>query len=229
MEIMVVSIGALAKNALWNERVPVRASHATTALVRTQDGAGGEMVLLTDPSVPGEALEGRLFERAGIRGEAVTHVFLTNWRPVHRRGLARFSKAVWWMHEAEIEAAGEALRQAQEHAEGNREMEEMVRQEQALLGKVQAAPDDLGESVQLYPLAGYTPGQCGLIVTEPALTTLITGDAVPTRGHFLAGQVFGDCWDVEKAKESLQEIMEVADVIIPGHDNMFLAPRAGRM
>ena len=79
----------------------------------------------------------------------------------------------------------------------------------------------LGENVQLYPLAGYTAGQCGLIVTEPALTTLITGDAVPTRGHFLAGQVFADCWDVEKAKESLQEIMEVADVIVPGHDNMF--------
>ena len=231
MEITVVSIGALAKNALWNERVPVRTSHATTTLIRTHDDAGGEIVLLTDPSLPGDVLDARLFERAGIHASAVTHVFLTNWRPVHRRGLERFTKATWWMHEAEIQAVGEALEQARAHAQrqGVREVEVLVHKEHALWVKMQAAPEDLADSVQLYPLAGYTPGQCGLIVTEPALTTVIAGDAVPTRGHFLVGQVFPDCWDLDKSKESLQELMEVADVIIPGHDNAFLAPRAARM
>jgi hypothetical protein len=228
MEITVISIGALAKNALWNERVPVRTSHATTTLIHTHDEAGGEFLLLTDPSLPGEVLDARLCERAGIHAEAVTHVFLTNWRPVHRRGLERFSQAVWWMHETEIHAAGEALEQAQAHSQrqGNTEVEALVRKEQKLLAKVQAAPDGLAEGVQLYPLPGYTAGQCGLIVTEPALTTVIAGDAVPTRGHFLAGQVLPDCWDVAKSKESLLELMEVADVIVPGHDNAFLTPRA---
>lgn len=231
MEITVISIGALAKNALWNERVPVRTSHATTTLIQTRNDSGQEVRLLTDPSLPGEVLDARLFERAGLHADTITHVFLTNWRPVHRRGLERFSKAIWWMHETEIQAAGEALEQAQANAQrqSNTEVEPLILAEQALLAKVQAAPDDLAEGVQLYPLPGYTPGQCGLIITEATLTTLISGDAVPSRGHFLAGQVFPDCWDLEKSKESLQELMEVADVIIPGHDNAFLAPRTGRM
>jgi glyoxylase-like metal-dependent hydrolase (beta-lactamase superfamily II) len=230
MEITVISIGALAKNTLWNERTPVRTSHATTTLISTHDEAGGTVLLLTDPSLPGDVLDARLFERAGIHADAVTHVFLTNWRPVHRRGLDRFPKARWWMHETEILAAREALEQALATArrQGNTEVETLVRKEQTLLAKVQAAPDDLAAGMQVYPLPGYTAGQCGLILSEPALTTVIAGDAVPTRGHFLAGQVFPDCWDLSKSKESLLELMEVADVIIPGHDNAFLMPRAAR-
>jgi glyoxylase-like metal-dependent hydrolase (beta-lactamase superfamily II) len=228
MEITVISIGALAKNPLWNERVPVRPSHATTTLVRTHNDAGQEVNLLTDPSLPGEALDARLYERAGIHADAITYVFLTNWRPVHRRGLERFAKATWWMSPTEVQAATDALEQAQEHAQrqSNAEMAALIQKERPLLAKVQPAPDDLADAVQIYPLPGYTPGQCGLIVTEPMLTTLIAGDAVPTRGHFAAGQVFPDCWDLDKAKASLQELMEVADVIIPGHDNLFLTPRA---
>jgi glyoxylase-like metal-dependent hydrolase (beta-lactamase superfamily II) len=92
-----------------------------------------------------------------------------------------------------------------------------------------AAPDELAAGVQLYPLAGYTPGQCGLIVTTPTLTTIIAGDAVPTAAHFAAGQVFPDCWDLEKAKESMTELYEVADLVVPGHDNLFVAPRSAGM
>jgi len=230
MDLIIVSIGALSKNPLWNERVPVRTSHATTTLIRTQSDSGQDrdINLLVDPSLPGDVLDARLYERAGIHADAITHVFLTNWRPIHRRGLERFAKAQWLMHEPEIEAATAALDQAQTHSQlsTNPEVEALIKKERPLLAQVQPAPDDLASGVQLFPLPGYTPGQCVLIVTEPTLTTLLTGDAVPTRAHFAAGQVFPDCWDLEKAKESLQELMELADIIIPGHDNLFLAPRA---
>jgi glyoxylase-like metal-dependent hydrolase (beta-lactamase superfamily II) len=233
MELIVVSIGTLSKNPLWHERAAVRTSHATTTLLRVGGAAGGmrgvgEANVLVDPSLPGDILEARLLERAGIGAEKITQVFLTNWRPVHRRGLERFAKARWLMHETEIEAAGEALDRAQEEAEqrGSPEQEAVIKKERALLEKIVAAPEELAEGVQLYPLAGYTPGQCGLIVTTPTLTTVIAGDAVPTAGHFAAGQVFGDCWDLQKAKESLMELYEVADLIVPGHDNLFVAPRS---
>ena len=223
MELTIISIGALSKNPLWNERVPVRSSHATITLLRS---AG--MALLTDPSLPGDILDPRLHERAGIRCPEITHVFLTNWRPVHRRGLERFGKAVWWMHQAEIDAVTQALDQAEEQAvhQGEKELDALVKKERALLEKVQPAPDELAENLGLYPLPGYTPGQCGLIVTEPTLTTIIAGDAGPTAGHFAAGQVFPDCWDLDKAKESMAELFEVADVIVPGHDNLFVARRS---
>jgi glyoxylase-like metal-dependent hydrolase (beta-lactamase superfamily II) len=228
MEITIVSIGALSKNALWNERIPVRTSHATTTLIRTQNDDGQDVQILVDPSLPGDVLDARLYERAGIHADAITHVFLTNWRPVHRRGLERFAKATWWMHEPEIEAATAALDQAAAHVQlaASSEVDALIKKERPLLAKVQAAPDDLAEGVQLFPLPGYSAGQCGLIITEPTLTTILTGDAVPTKGHFVAGQVFPDCWDLDKAKESLQELMELADILIPGHDNLFLAPRS---
>lgn len=222
MEIIIVSIGVLSKNPLWNERGAVRSSHATTTLIKS-----GDLRVLVDPSLPAEILEARLHERAGVRAEEITHVFLTNWRPVHRRALERFSKAVWWMHQAEIDAAGAALAgaQQQEGTEESRQLEGLIRKEQTLLDKMEAVPDELGESVGLFPLPGYTAGQCGLIVTEPTLTTIIAGDAVPTAGHFAAGQVFPDCQDLDKAKESMVELIEVADVIVPGHDNLFVSRR----
>lgn len=54
---------------------------------------------------------------------------------------------------------------------------------------------------------------------------MITGDAVPTQGHFEAGQVFQESFDINQAKESLTEVYEIADIIVPGHDNVFVNPR----
>jgi glyoxylase-like metal-dependent hydrolase (beta-lactamase superfamily II) len=226
MEIIVISIGALSKNPLWNERVPVRSSHATTTLIRTADEAGKAVNVLVDPSLPFQILEPRIHERAGIKADAITHVFLTNWRPVHRRALESFSKATWWMNQAEIDAANEALDRAEAAANNQgAPADPVVEKERTLLGKVEAAPDALAEGVDLYPLLGYSPGQCGLLVSEATRTTLIAGDAVPTGGHFMAGQVFQEAWDLARAKESLMEVYEVADLVVPGHDNWFLAPR----
>jgi len=226
MEVIIVSIGALAKNPLWNERVAVRTSHATTTLIRTRSGEGKAANILVDPSLPGEILDARLDERAGIRAKDITHVFLTNWRPVHRRGLEHFSEAAWLMHEKEMEAAAAVL-EAAEAAQRDKggAADEFILKERALLRAVKAAPDSPAEGVDLFPLFGYTPGQCGLLVSEATRTTIIAGDAVPTGGHFLAGQVFGDSYDIAKAKDSLVELYEIADVIVPGHDNYFLTPR----
>jgi glyoxylase-like metal-dependent hydrolase (beta-lactamase superfamily II) len=236
MELIVVSIGTLSKNPLWNERVATRTSHATTTLIRAQGSESSgtkEALILLDPSLPGDILDARLYERAGIHADAITHIFLTNWRPIHRRGIGKFPRATWWMHADEIQGAMEALDRAEEQlanqsaaAGGSAgDAEEVIRQERALLERVKAAPDELAENVQLFPLFGYTPGQCGLIVAEATLTTVIAGDAVPTFGHFVAGQVFPDCYDLDKAKESLVELYEIADVIVPGHDNLFITPR----
>jgi len=87
-------------------------------------------------------------------------------------------------------------------------------------------PDDkLADQVDLFPLFGYTPGTCGLLVASPTSTTLIAGDAVPTQDHFLAGQLLPDTFDLQQAQESLREVYEIADLIVPGHDNIFANPR----
>ena len=225
MDVIIVSIGTLSKNPLWNERLPVRTSHATTTLL-----VSGGAHILVDPSLPPQLLEARLFERTGLKPEAVTDVFLTNWRPVHRRGLELFAKAHWYLHATEIEAVGDTLAAVRDRAQRTGEpLDPLVSQEESLLKRVLEAPDQLVEGVDIFPLPGYTPGQCGLLVSQPTSTIVIAGDAVPTAGHFAVGQVFQECWDLTTAKESLLEMYEIADLIVPGHDNIFVNPRAAGM
>lgn len=220
MDYSVISIGTLSKNPLWKERTAVRTSHSTTTLIRLQS-----LVLLVDPSLPAQILEARLFERTGLKPDAITHVFLTNLKPVHRRGLSLFPKAVHWASETEIEVAQQGLSAAARHLEQETEGQSRLTAERQLLAAIRPAPDQLADGVDLFPLAGYTPGQAGLLLKFPTRTVMITGDAVPTQGHFEAGQVFSDCFDIQQAKESLAEVYEIADIIIPGHDNVFINPR----
>ncbi len=222
MEVFVISISALAKNSLWDEKQPVRTSHATTTMIKADGG-----IVLVDPALPPPALEARIFERTGLKPPAITQVFLTNWRPAHRRALGLFKHAQWFMLDDEITAAKNALNEAQRYAdESARTDAQVLADELKLLEKVRPAPDELLEDVSLFPLPGYTPGQCGLLVSLPTSTIIIAGDAVPTAGHFAAGKVFQECFDIRRATESMAELYEIADLIIPGHDNLFVNPRA---
>lgn len=217
MDYRIVSIGALSSNEFWaspGEHTP----HATTTLIRS-----GKQVIVVDPGLPPQVITARLKERSGLDAAAVTHVFLTNFRPAHRRGLAAFEKAVWWIAEAEREAVGQYLvgQLRQETDEGVREV---LQTEIQVLKRCHAAPDSLAPHVDLFPLPGYTPGSCGLILAQHNSTTLIAGDAVATAEHLEHGQVLRGAFDLDKGRESFAEAIEIADIIIPGHDNMLLNP-----
>lgn len=217
----IISIGTLSRNRLWNESTPVRTAHATTSLVRPRRGS----TILVDPGLPASILGARLGERAGIGVDAVSVIFLTNFRAAHRAGLAAFPKATVLMHELEIaHARAHAARMLEQAPEEDHD-HAYYRQELELLERIRPAEDRLADSVDLFPLFGYTPGTCGLLVSSPTVTTLIAGDGVPTLDHFLAGQVLPDSTDIKAAQESMGEAYEIADVIVPGHDNLFISPR----
>ncbi len=226
----VISIGTLSRNILWNETQPVRTPHATTTLVRTEGRAGkGGKNILIDPGLPGAILGARLFERTGLRPEQIDTVFLTNFRPAHRAGLPLFNRAKVYINEREQQVVRDRfaalLRELPEEDEDHQRLSAEIE----LLDSLLPAPDQLAPGVDLFPLLGYTPGSSGLLLSLPTLTALIAGDAVPTQDHFLAGQILPDPYDLTAAKEALQEAYEIADVIVPGHDNVFLSPRAAGM
>lgn len=214
----ILSIGTLSRNRIWKETTAVRTPHATTSLIR----AGGR-VILVDPGLPAPVQVARLFERTGLRPDAVDTVFLTTFRPAHREGLAAFEHATWLIHDAERDAVAEHLGDLRDR--GDDEIRSTVSRELDLLERFQSPEDKLADQVDLFPLPGYTPGTCGLLITEPTTTTLVAGDAVPTRDHLLAGQVLADPFNNAQAQESLREAYEIADVIVPGHDNLFQNPR----
>ena len=209
-------------NRLWGESHPVRTSHATSTLV-----SDGKRHILVDPSLPATALGARYYERTGQKLEHVTDVFCTSLRPVHRRSIEAFAHARWWCNETELEHYTDHLNTLRETADRLKSEElDLVEQDLKIVRKFKPAPDSFSEQVSLYPLLGPTPGSAGLLLTPPTATIIIAGDAALTREHVLRGQVWEGCADTEAALNSLSDLLELADVIIPGHDNvMFQAQR----
>jgi glyoxylase-like metal-dependent hydrolase (beta-lactamase superfamily II) len=220
----VISIGTLSRNRLWGETQAVRTAHATTSLIRV-----GKRNILVDPGLPPQALGARLYERTGLRPEQVDTVFLTNFRPAHRTGLPLFTKANILIHEREQQAVSSHLRRLIDEAPEEDLDRAMLSDELKLVESLKTPEDQFAEQVDLFPLFGYTPGNCGLLIAAPTYTALLAGDAVPTLDHFLAGQVLPDAFDIQAAQESMREVYEIADLIVPGHDNLFANPRSSGM
>jgi len=219
MDVRVISIGTMAAHPLWGERTAVRTGHSTTTLL-----SRGERHILVDPGLPASALAARLGERANLTPPDITDVFLTSFHPEVRRALTAFDSATWWIHEAEREHVGVALAQQlialKNKGESDAELLAALESDVAILRRCKAAPEELAEHVALFPLPGVSPGCCGLLIEEVRHTTLICGDALPTVEHLDQGIVPGDAVDVTRARESFEEALEIADLLIPGRDNI---------
>jgi glyoxylase-like metal-dependent hydrolase (beta-lactamase superfamily II) len=225
MDLRVISIGALSAHPLWGERSPVRSGHATTTLIRA-----GKKTILVDPGLPDQVLIARLGERANVKPTQVTHIFLTSFNPELRRGLLAFQHATWWISSTERDQIGAGLvaRVHEASEEGDDTLQATLQQEIAILHRCQPAPDHLadekGERIDLFPLPGVTPGLTGLLLAGSRHTTLICGDAVPTVEHLEQGQVLQDAADVDRARESFAEAIEIADLLVLGRDNVVVNP-----
>jgi glyoxylase-like metal-dependent hydrolase (beta-lactamase superfamily II) len=206
----VIAIGSLAKNKYWREKVPARQEYATTTLVRS-----GEVLLIVDPGWPAEVLKSALFYRAGLEPDAVTHVYMTHMDVCHMAGIGLFPKAKWLAYDEEMKYADAELAAAAP--------------ERAVLARLQSAPDKFAPGVDLFPTFGHTPGHASVLVYSPMQTAIIAGDAVLTREHFEQGDLGDAPWDLVKAKESFQDVLEIADIIVPGHDNLFVARAIGAL
>jgi len=198
----VLAIGSLAKNPYWGEKAAVREEYATVTLVRT-----GDAVIVVDPGWPAEVLRAALHYRAGLEPDSVTGVFLTHFDPAHRRGLALFEEATWWMYDEEIRYWDAEL--------------PVDSPDRRPLARIEEAPERLAPGVDLFPTFGHTPGHTSLLVCTAIHTAVVAGDAVLTREHFERANLGDPPYDLEKAKESFREVVEIADSIVPGHDNAF--------
>lgn len=226
LDIRIISIGTLPAHPLWGERSPVRTGHATTTLIRSADAT-----ILVDPGLPPAALGPRLKERSGLDPEDITHVFLTSFHPDTHRGLPLFMEAQWWISKDEREGAGVPLigllKRAASSSEPDRELIASLQQQVQWLQRFGEAPERLCDRVDLFPMPGVSPGCCGLVVSQPDITTVIAGDAIPTVEHFRRGMVLSTCADVARARQSFADACEVADLIVPGRDATIVNDRSG--
>lgn len=219
MEWRIASIGTLAFNSLWNERSILRTGHATTTVIKS-----GEAILLVDPSLPAQIVDARLQERWGFGLSKITHVFLTGFDPDRRRTLDGLQHATWYMHEPEITYAAESITDELHRAEGDTELTQLLESHKELLSSFEFAQDCLLPGVDLFPLPGFTPGSCGLLLPTSSRTILICGDTVATSEHCAKGSVLSNAINIEQTQESFIECVEIADILVPGRGNVILNP-----
>lgn len=225
MELRIISIGALSAHPLWNEKGPARVGHSTTTLIRA-----GKAVILVDPALPEATLAARLGERANVKPSEITHVFLTSFRPDTHRGITAFDRAEWMIHQDERESVGQALVvQLKKLAEGatsaeEKRIRESLEQDVAILQRCKTVGESFVDRVDVFPMPGVTPGMCGLLIEEPRHTTVICGDAIPTVEHLEQGKVLVNAVDVDRAKASFEEAVEIADLLVLGRDNIVVNP-----
>ena len=81
--------------------------------------------------------------------------------------------------------------------------------------------------MELFPSPGASAGSCGLLLTPPIGAIVIAGDAVLNKDYLEHGQVWEHSFDLKAAQQSLEDIIEIADLIIPGHDNII--PLMGKL
>lgn len=222
VEYTVISIGTLSKNRFWNEKDQLRTPHATTTLIISDNEK-----ILVDPALPGKVLDARLFERAGLRISDITKVFLTCFKPAHRGGLNAFDGAEWLIHEDEKDFAEAYYKDMLRNLKKGDPDRNIVEYELKLLEKCKVAKQKIARNVEIFPSPGVTPGLCSLLITEPIATIVIAGDAVINKEYLEHGQVWEASSDISQAKKSLEDIIEVADIIIPGHDNII--PLIGKL
>lgn len=197
----ILTMGTLARNRFWDEASDVRDELATVSLVRS-----GDAVVVVDPGWPAEALTATLFYRAGLKPEAVTHVFLTHVDPAHARGIAAFDHVPWLAYGEELAYARSDLGDDPDVAE--------------IIGRLVEAPDRLAPGVDIFPTPGHSPGHTSLMVNTATSTTLLAGDAMLSRDHLEHGDLGPRVFDRDQAEASFREIFELADFVVPGHDNL---------
>jgi hypothetical protein len=87
-----------------------------------------------------------LYERTGLKPDAMDTVFLTNFRPAHRAGLSLFPNAKKLIHENEQQATDQQLQQLIEGAPEADLDRKMLLDELALLESLQSPDDKLAPS-----------------------------------------------------------------------------------
>ena len=207
-----LTIGHLSRNKYWDES-DSQAYHpvlATTTVIRD-----GDIVILADPSQPFEEMKAKLKQYCGLEPGDVDIVFATHYHGDHRVDMGMYENAVCYMSQASIRD----MESAREKAAGDDSLASLVEGE---IDRFRPAPGQLTEGVRLYPLPGHTPGLTGLIFKSRGRSVLVAGDTIMGPEYFenLDGYWFNE--DLDETRRSIRKAARDADIIIPGHGDVFV-------
>ncbi len=201
----ILTIGRLSRNKFWGESDArgYRSPRCTCTLLRV-----GKRTIIVDPSCPPDEMVRVLDERTGLEPAAVDTVFLTHFHGDHRYGIEAFPHARWMM------AADETL-------DWDRRLP-ADSPDRAILARMQSPGGGPAPGVMCIATPGHTRSHTSLLFTSEDMRIVIAADAAMTRDFFLSRDYYFNTENPTAAVASMEEIATMADVIVPGHDNVFL-------
>lgn len=196
----VITVGNLSRNQYWGEPndKAVRKVLCTCTLI-----SGDGFRLLVDPSEADAADMAReLDRRTGLKLKDITAVFVTHDHSDHWPGLAHFPEARW------MAGPGAA---------------DLLNKSGKLARLVEPVTGQLFESIEVLPTPGHTPSHHSLRFDCDGLSVIAAGDAIATHDFFRDRKNFYNAADPKQGVATMNKIAELADLIIPGHDNYFVS------
>jgi glyoxylase-like metal-dependent hydrolase (beta-lactamase superfamily II) len=199
----IITIGNLSRNRYWGESDDraCRPGICTCTLI-----TGPDFRLLVDPSLTeAERMAAELDRRSGLKLEGVDTVFLTHEHGDHHFGLKHFPHARWL---AALPVAA------------------LLNQSGQYDGEVEAVEGPLFGGIDLLPTPGHTLSHHSLRFDCEGLSVVVAADAAMTRDFFRERRGYFNSADFELAARTIDRLAEIADIVIPGHDNFFLNRRS---
>ena len=196
----VITVGNLSRNRYWGEGndAAVRPVLCTSTLV-----VGDGFALLVDPSMRDAAEMAReLDRRTGKKPDIVTACFVTHEHGDHWAGLANFPQAKW------LAAPGVA---------------DELNRTARLTKHVEGVEGRLFDAIDIVPTPGHTVSHHALRFDCDGRSIVTAGDAIATHDFFRDRRGFFNSVDFDQAARSMDKLAALADIIVPGHDNYFLA------
>ena len=194
----IVTVGNLSRNRYWaeSEDRAIRAPLCTSTLIQ-----GEGFHLLVDPPIADrERMAAELDRRTGLKISDIDAVFVTHEHGDHWAGLELFPGATWYAAPAVAEAIHAVSRCAK---------------------PLQAAVGRMFDLVELVPTPGHTASHHSLRFDCEGLSVVVAGDAVMTRDFWAERRGFFNSADAAQASRTMELLAQMADAIVPGHDNWF--------
>jgi glyoxylase-like metal-dependent hydrolase (beta-lactamase superfamily II) len=200
----IITIGNISRNRYWGEsdEKPLRSAICTCTLV-TGDG----FRLIADPSIEdANKMAAELDRRSGLKLTQIDLVFVTHAHADHHYGMRHFPQARWL-------AAPDVAREINASHGYEKPVE-------AVTGSIQGCIDVIGTP-------GHTANHHSLRFDCDGMCVVVAGDAVMTRDFWNDRRGYFNSIDPAMASQTIGKLSEIADMVIPGHDNCFLT-RPGR-
>jgi N-acyl homoserine lactone hydrolase len=185
-------------------------------LVRAEGVDGRQRVIVYDFGHVGRRMKlMRGLERRGIDPATVDTVVVSHSHWDHLQNVDLFPSAEIVVDAAELEYAASPA--ASDHATPSWSglLIDRARVHLAVDG------EELASGVRVIRLPGHTPGSIGLVVETEQGVAVLAGDAVASASAAERAWCPNVFWDAGEADESVAKILELADLVYPGHDRPF--------